>query len=88
MGILIDTSSFGYAYCIEAHLGDGICQDYNNLPSCEFDRGDCCDQLNGNCCQRKCEWCECKEYGLCQCIPCDWPQGSDGQEDTTCEGNY
>ena len=29
-------------FCIEDQLGDGICQDHNNSPFCEYDLGDCC----------------------------------------------
>ena len=29
-------------FCIPEELGDGICQDHNNGPYCEFDMGDCC----------------------------------------------
>ena len=29
-------------YCIEHELGDGLCQDHNNGPYCEYDLGDCC----------------------------------------------
>ena len=29
-------------YCIPHELGDGICQDHNNGPLCDFDHGDCC----------------------------------------------
>ena len=28
-------------YCNVTQLGDGICQDYNNGPLCDFDQGDC-----------------------------------------------
>ena len=39
-------------------IGDGICQDHNNGPFCEYDGGDCCvtsinadvDELFQNCC--------------------------------------
>ena len=30
-------------FCIEEELGDGICQDYNNGPLCDYDMGDCCN---------------------------------------------
>ena len=29
-------------FCITEELGDGICQDHNNGPFCQFDLGDCC----------------------------------------------
>ena len=29
-------------FCIPHQLGDGICQDHNNGPFCNFDLGDCC----------------------------------------------
>ena len=29
-------------YCIEHELGDGLCQDHNNGPYCDYDLGDCC----------------------------------------------
>ena len=27
-------------------MGDGICQDYNNGPLCDYDLGDCCLSLD------------------------------------------
>ena len=45
-------------YCNAAQLGDGICQDYNNGPFCDFDLGDCClhtPQNSSSCCD-----CDCK----------------------------
>ena len=29
-------------FCILEELGDGICQDHNNGPLCQYDLGDCC----------------------------------------------
>ena len=29
-------------YCISQELGDGLCQDHNNGPFCDYDLGDCC----------------------------------------------
>ena len=29
-------------FCIPEEKGDGICQDYNNAPFCDYDLGDCC----------------------------------------------
>ena len=29
-------------FCIPEELGDGICQDHNNGPFCDYDLGDCC----------------------------------------------
>ena len=49
--------SYGYAYCIEDQLGDGICQDYNNSPQCDYDHGDCCTP---NDVLEKCCICQCK----------------------------
>ena len=44
-------------YCIPQELGDGICQDHNNGPYCDYDFGDCClnnyDQLD-QCCSCAC----------------------------------
>ena len=40
--------------CNENELGDGICQDYNNGPLCDYDLGDCCLRFlpneNDECC--------------------------------------
>ena len=44
-------------YCIEHELGDGICQDHNNGPYCDYDLGDCCSissQAYEDCCTCKC----------------------------------
>ena len=50
-------------YCIEDQIGDGICQDHNNSPFCDYDQGDCCMPVRvlDFCCQ-----CQCKE-----CYPGD-----------------
>ena len=40
-------------FCITEELGDGICQDHNNGPFCDYDMGDCClpsDNSQGECC--------------------------------------
>ena len=42
-------------FCITEELGDGICQDYNNGPFCDYDLGDCF-AINSNldeCCNCK-----------------------------------
>ena len=31
-------------FCIAEELGDGICQDHNNGPYCDYDLGDCCSK--------------------------------------------
>ena len=52
-------------FCIPEQLGDGICQDHNNGPFCDFDLGDCClnlslgnddwnEQDNPDCCSCSC----------------------------------
>ena len=44
-------------FCIPEELGDGICQDHNNGPYCEFDMGDCClfsDKSVEFCCNCAC----------------------------------
>ena len=33
-------------FCIAEELGDGICQDHNNGPFCDYDLGDCCSTIN------------------------------------------
>ena len=55
-------SSYGYAYCIEDQLGDGICQDYNNSPQCDYDHGDCCtpNDVYQKEALEKCCICQCK----------------------------
>ena len=48
--------------CNATQLGDGICQDFNNGPLCEYDLGDCClkywqfylDETKDNCCNCFC----------------------------------
>ena len=47
-------------YCIEHELGDGICQDHNNGPYCDYDLGDCCSGSGegfDHCCT-----CACRHY--------------------------
>ena len=66
----LDVDQTGYSYphihanciksnnfCIPEELGDGICQDNNNGPYCDYDMGDCClvtDQSNQECCNCLC----------------------------------
>ena len=45
-------------FCISEELGDGICQDHNNGPFCQYDLGDCC-LVPGNFTSCSCN-CECK----------------------------
>ena len=45
-------------FCVPEELGDGICQDHNNGPYCDYDMGDCClllDQSKQDCCNCKCD---------------------------------
>ena len=45
-------------FCIPEELGDGICQNHNNGPYCDWDLGDCCDPTNElelECCGLGCE---------------------------------
>ena len=42
-------------FCIPEELGDGICQDHNNSPYCDFDLGDCCTDEE----EFECRWCSC-----------------------------
>ena len=45
-------------YCIADELGDGICQDHNNGPHCDYDLGDCCASDE----QEQCCYCACHSY--------------------------
>ena len=50
-------------FCIAEELGDGLCQDYNNGPYCDFDLGDCCTKnsdLDTSDAKRDCCACKCK----------------------------
>ena len=46
-------------YCIKDQIGDGICQDHNNSPFCDYDQGDCCLPVRvlDFCCQCTCKEC-------------------------------
>ena len=48
--------SYGTAHCVTQLLGDGICDDYQNVPKCAFDNGDCCieDLVTSSCVECKC----------------------------------
>ena len=50
--------------CIPEELGDGICQDHNNGPFCQYDLGDCCLLFHGD----DCCGCACRP-GLDQPLP-------------------
>ena len=47
------------AFCLHDTLGDGICQDYNNGPLCDYDLGDCCQipikNRGDECCYCTCQ---------------------------------
>ena len=47
-------------FCIPEELGDGICQDHNNGPFCDYDMGDCC--LLSDTSRAKCCSCSCRQY--------------------------
>ena len=34
---------------VEAYVGDGYCDDYNNSADCNYDGGDCCYGSHGLC---------------------------------------
>ena len=44
-------------FCKPETLGDGICQDYNNSPFCDYDLGDCCIMAQNftECCVCSCK---------------------------------
>ena len=43
-------------FCIQSEIGDGICQDYNNVELCDLDGGDCCLPDKGpDCCYCSCQ---------------------------------
>ena len=51
-------------FCIQEELGNGICEDYNNGPYCDYDLGDCCSHkihLSGPTSTPK------SEIACCQC---------------------
>lgn len=61
--------------CIHVHLGDGFCDDVNNVPECEYDGGDCCK--NGHLNQfLYCKKCECKDKEHHKTRKCDAKCGS------------
>ena len=40
-------------------IGDGICDDQNNVPNCDYDGGDCCLSLDTIITALYCETCKC-----------------------------
>ena len=42
INISFNLFSVGNPICIDAWIGDGICDDQNNIVDCLFDGGDCC----------------------------------------------
>ena len=61
--------SYGYAYCVEDQLGDGICQDYNNVQLCNYDHGDCCKSIDEHFEDNDC--CICDYCRVCEGLPCN-----------------
>ena len=58
-------------FCVEEELGNGICEDYNNGPYCDYDLGDCCLSppnhswtTPGEISKRDCCICSCKQNAL------------------------
>ena len=47
-------------FCIQEELGNGICEDHNNGPYCDYDLGDCCLSLDQTMTQSNCCQCSCK----------------------------
>ena len=45
-------------FCIPEEIGDGICQDHNNGPFCDYDLGDCClgPTNTTECCDCHCKY--------------------------------
>ena len=58
-------------FCVKEELGNGICEDYNNGPYCDYDLGDCCLSppnhswtTPGEISKRDCCICSCKQNAL------------------------
>ena len=58
-------------FCVKEELGNGICEDYNNGPYCDYDLGDCCLSppnhswtTPGEISKRDCCVCSCKQSAL------------------------
>ena len=47
-------------FCVPEELGDGICQDHNNSPFCDYDLGDCCSVME----QFECRQCLCRDIAI------------------------
>ena len=43
--------------CIQEWIGDGLCEDENNVPECDYDGGDCCGIVD----KKHCKECKCKD---------------------------
>ena len=58
-------------FCIPEELGDGLCQDHNNGPFCDYDLGDCCLHFStqNNLSLTDCCFCSCKKIPP---IPQNW----------------
>ena len=79
-GKLLNTSSTKifpilFSVCNVAWIGDGICDDQNNFPGCQFDEGDCCIQplVTDYCTECEChskfviiDYCKCKIHNYFQ----------------------
>ena len=58
-------------FCVKEELGNGICEDYNNGPYCDYDLGDCCLSppnhswtTPGEISKRDCCICSCQQSAL------------------------
>ena len=56
--------------CIEPWIGDGLCEDENNVPECDYDGGDCC----GKVIKEHCKECKCKDPSFGGTVDKDCPK--------------
>ncbi len=53
--------------CKESHVGDGVCDAFNNNARCGFDGGDCCLGEETKCSECQGIWCKCHTTGEQSC---------------------
>merc|ERR1711881_157829 len=78
-----DYGSSGSSSCQDSWIGDGQCDDGNNIAACSYDGGDCCGDSVG---MSYCSICQCLDPGYVSYSSGSY--GSSGSYDYGSSGSY
>merc|ERR1711988_1905022 len=77
------SGSYGSSSCQDSWIGDGQCDDGNNIAACSYDGGDCCGDSVG---MSYCSICQCLDPGYVSYSSGSY--GSSGSYDYGSSGSY